>query len=71
MADLLFCSHSYIGKPTFPEYGNNPWEGPYDIVKVNDNGTVQLKKGVVIETINIRLISCLTVDQGAHAICID
>ena len=46
----------YIGKPTLSKYGSNPWEGPYDIVKVNDNGTVQLKKGVVIETINIRQI---------------
>ena len=45
-----------IGKPTLSKYGSNPWEGPYDIVKVNDNGTVRLKKGVVIETINIRQI---------------
>ncbi|HEY9299078.1 MAG TPA: integrase zinc binding domain-containing protein, partial [Phormidium sp.] len=46
----------YIGKPTLSKYGENPWQGPYDIVKVNDNGTVQLKRGVVIKTINIRQI---------------
>ena len=36
------------------KYGNNPWEGPYTIVAVRTNGTVQIKKGAVIETVNIR-----------------
>jgi hypothetical protein len=38
------------------KYGENPYDGPYDIVKVNDNGTVRLKMGSVTDTINIRRI---------------
>ena len=38
------------------KYGSDPWEGPYIIAKVNDNGTVCLKKGAIYETINLRLI---------------
>ena len=38
------------------KYGQDPWEGPYKITKVNNNGTVHLKKGAVYETVNIRLI---------------
>lgn len=43
-------------KPTLSKYGTNPWEGPYEITKVNNNGTVRIRKGIVIETINIRRI---------------
>ena len=50
--DQVLC----IGKPTLAKYGTNPWDGPYEIISVNDNGTVRLKKGAVIETINIRQI---------------
>ena len=50
--DKVLC----VSKPTKSKFGTNPWEGPYDIVKVNDNGTVRLRKGAVIETINIRQI---------------
>ena len=50
--DKVLC----VGKPTLSKFGSSPWEGPYEIVKVNNNGTVHLKKGVVIETINIRQI---------------
>ena len=38
------------------KYGLNPFDGPYDIIKVNNNGTVVIKKGAVLETINIRQI---------------
>ena len=31
-------------------------EGPYEGVKVNDNGTVCMQKGVVTDTVNIRNI---------------
>jgi hypothetical protein len=47
--DKVLC----VSKPTLAKFGTDPWEGPYDIVKVNDNGTVNLRKGAVIETINI------------------
>ena len=38
------------------KYGENPYDSPYNIVKVNDNGTVSLKMGSVTDTINIRRI---------------
>jgi hypothetical protein len=38
------------------KYGQDPYEGPYKIRKVNKNGTVIIKRGVVLETLNIRLI---------------
>ena len=39
-----------------PKFGQNPYEGPYVIRKVNDNGTILLQMGPVLETVNIRLI---------------
>ena len=39
---------------TDSKYGEDPWKGPYDIVKVNDNGTVRLQIGKFTDTINIR-----------------
>ena len=36
------------------KYGSDPWIGPYVVVKVNDNGTLKIKKGCVTDTINIR-----------------
>jgi len=41
---------------TKSKYGKNPYDGPYTIVRVNTNGTVVIKKGPVLETINIRQI---------------
>ena len=39
------------------KYGQDPWSGPHIIQQVNNkNGTVVLKKGKVIDTVNIRLI---------------
>ena len=38
------------------KYNENPSEGPYEIVQVNTNGTVRLKRGAVIDTVNIRLL---------------
>jgi hypothetical protein len=43
-------------KPSLAKFGQAIWDGPYEIVKVNDNGTVRLRKGIVTETINIRKI---------------
>lgn len=50
--DKVMC----IGKPTLAKFGTDPWDGPHEIMKLHDNGTVSLKKGVVIETVNIRQI---------------
>ena len=56
-------AHTYHlrGKVLFKEietnkYGNNPYSGPYVVRKVNNNGTVMIKKGKILETVNIRLI---------------
>ena len=36
------------------KYGGNPYSGPYKITRVNDNGTLRIKKGAKYDTINIR-----------------
>ncbi len=41
---------------TKAKYADNPYKGPYEITKVNTNGTVQLCMGVIYETVNIRLL---------------
>ena len=41
---------------TKAKYAKNPYEGPYKILQVNENGTVVLKMGPVIDTVNIRNI---------------
>jgi hypothetical protein len=40
-------------KQSLAKLGQAIWDGPYEIVKVNDNGTVRLKNGIVTETITI------------------
>ena len=37
------------------KYGKNPFSGPHKILQVNDNGTLRIQRGRVINTINIRL----------------
>ena len=41
---------------TKSKYGANPYKGPYPILRVNDNGTIQIRKGIYEQTINIRLV---------------
>jgi hypothetical protein len=38
------------------KYSGDPYEGPYEIVHVNTNGTVRLKMDAVTDTVNIRLL---------------
>ena len=38
------------------KFSHNPWAGPYTITKVNDNGTIQIRNGIVTELVNIRLV---------------
>ena len=35
----------------------SPYEGPYSILKIHDNGTVRLQRGAVTDTVNIRRIT--------------
>jgi len=41
---------------TKAKYKKNPFKGPYTVLQVNNNGTVQLDMGSIIDTINIRNI---------------
>ena len=42
---------------TKAKYAKNPYEGPYRVLKVNnENGTVLLEMGPLIDTVNIRNI---------------
>ena len=41
-------------KESKSKHGYDPWEGPYVIAQVNDNGTVRLIIGKVTDTVNIR-----------------
>ena len=40
------------------KYGKNPYQGPYEVVKINNNGSVRVKtlmtQGAVYQTYNIR-----------------
>ena len=38
------------------KFQRNPWEGPYEVTKVTNNGTARIRKGAVTELINIRQI---------------
>ena len=39
---------------TKSKYAKNPYQGPYKVLQVNDNGTVVLEMGPLIDTVNIR-----------------
>ena len=36
------------------KYGGNPYTGPFIVTRVNDNGTLRIKKGAKYDTVNIR-----------------
>jgi len=38
------------------KFGKDPFNGPYEVRQVNDNGTILVKIGPVLETVNIRLV---------------
>ena len=51
-----------------------PYKGPYLVMQVNTNGTVCLKIGAVMDTVNIRNIHpykrhCPALIMGASAVC--
>jgi hypothetical protein len=48
---------------TLSKYDGNPFEGPYTIQKVYDNGTVVISKGPVSERVNIRKIKPYQVED--------
>ena len=38
------------------KFGINAYKGPNNVVKVNNNGTVHMRKGALTDTVNIRNI---------------
>ncbi len=38
------------------KHSTDAYEGPYELIQINDNGTVRLRKGAVMDTINIQLL---------------
>jgi len=38
------------------KFGEPTYQGPYRVQKVNDNGTLVIRQGVLLETVNIRLL---------------
>ena len=38
------------------KYGTNAYTGPFKVTKVNNNGTVQIKMGCIMDTYNIQNI---------------
>ena len=41
---------------TKSKYGDNLYIGPFEVLKVNNNGIVLLRMGPLIDTVNIRNI---------------
>ena len=39
--------------PTTNKYGKSPWQGPYKILRVYDNGTIQVRMGALTDRVNI------------------
>ena len=45
-----------VSTDALDKYSTTPYEGPYEIVEVNDNGTLRIKMGAVTDTVNIRRV---------------
>ena len=41
---------------TADKYSKPMWQGPYVVLRVNNNGTLRIQKGALQETINIRRV---------------
>jgi hypothetical protein len=51
VGDVVLYRNDYLAK-----FSQDPYDGPYNIVQVNTNGTVRLQMGAVTDTVNIRLL---------------
>ena len=45
-----------VSTDALDKYSTTPYEGPYKIVKVHNNGTLRIKMGAVTDTVNIRRV---------------
>ncbi len=43
------------------KYSTTPYKGPYEIVKANDNKTIRLQMGAVLDTVNIQCVHPYTI----------
>ena len=51
LGNVVLYRNDYITK-----FSQDPYDGPYNIVQVNTNGTVRLQMGAVTDTVNICLL---------------
>ena len=51
VGDEVLYRNDYLAK-----FSQDPYDGPYQIVQVNTNGTVRLQMNAVTDTVNIRLL---------------
>jgi hypothetical protein len=51
VGDTVLYHNDYLAK-----FSQDPYDGPYNIVQVNTNGTVHLQMGAVMDTVNICLL---------------
>ena len=64
--------HEYkVGEKVLLKRGNenkyeSPYQGPFEILKVNDNGTVRLTVNSVTDTYNIRRLVPYVSENGAN-----
>ena len=45
-----------VTRDDIAKYAREPYEGPYVITQVYNNGTVEIRKGSVLQRLNIRLL---------------
>jgi hypothetical protein len=51
IGDMVLWKNAMVRK-----FGISPYQGPYKILRVFENGTVRLKRGAIYDTVNIRNI---------------
>jgi hypothetical protein len=50
------------------KFSEDPWKGPYTVIKVNDNGTVKLRMGKVPDNENICILGIIPLSLGVSEI---
>ena len=54
-----------IRKGTEYKY-EQPYEGPYPILQIHDNGTVKIQKGAVTQTVNLSRVTPYVTEDAFH-----
>ena len=45
-----------VSMDALDKFSTTPYKGPYEILKVNNNGTLRIQMGAVTDTVNIRRV---------------